>query len=74
MQELVYALGHRSPENVQYNVVNEYSMITVLNSTLSAPSQQNRREKRVLILVMLFLTCNIYFVYYVFQEQQLHNW
>ena len=35
---------------------------------------QNRREKTVLTLVVLFLAGNIYFVYYVFREQQLHNW
>ncbi|CAI8043003.1 RING finger and transmembrane domain-containing protein 2 [Geodia barretti] len=36
-------------------------------------SLKNRREKTVLTLVVLFLAGNIYFVYYVFREQQLHN-
>ena len=45
-----------------------------LSLSLSLSNPQNRREKSVLTLVVLFLAGNIYFVYYVFREQQLYNW
>ena len=35
---------------------------------------QDRRSKLFLCWIMLFLSANIYFVYYVFREQQLENW
>lgn len=34
---------------------------------------KNRKQKKVLLFVILFLAGNIYFVYYVFRQQQLHN-
>lgn len=36
-------------------------------------SLKNQREKRILFVTVLFLIGNIYFVYYVFQDQALHN-
>ena len=35
---------------------------------------QNRREKKILALVIVFLCGNIYFVYYVFNDYKLLNW
>jgi len=56
-----------------------YCLVVVMTSLVwlhiaSYPIVQDRRSKLFLCWIVLFLSANIYFVYYVFREQQLENW
>lgn len=45
------------------------------NHTITAQvALKSRRSKLVLLLVVLYLAANIFFVYYVFWDQRLHYW
>jgi hypothetical protein len=68
---LKFAWYHRSGLMVILGMLGTYLHC---NQTIrNQVALKNRREKSVLMLVILFLAGNIYFVYYVFREQRLHN-
>jgi len=66
-----FAWYHRSGLMV---IVGMFGTYLHCNQTIkNQVSLKNKREKKVLVLVVLFLAANIYFVYYVFWDQQLYN-
>ena len=67
----VYLFNERGTVNAVGVVCTSTTIFILFSFCLD---KQNRREKKVLLFIMLFLLGNIYFVYYVFWEQRLHNW